>query len=345
MANAHAASSSTACSACPRRARPRGHRGRSSRPRAAPWCTPSSRTTSATPGGAPRSLERLLRHRRGAFHRSRSAWPGGTDAAVARWTAPPSAGTSPASTTRRRTSSPWLPSSHSGPRSSPAPSPALAVTLDDGRSVALQGQGRPCRPSPVGELVVSDYKTGRQGLLSDLMRDPVAGGRLLQLPVYALAAQARFGATTGADAARARAPSRYTPATGSCRSTAAAPCYRLSVTDPVLSRFRDVVRPHRWRPWSRARSRARPAGGRPTGGSPPAGSATTTMSALHPGPAMDEEAGRRRLGGVADLGRCGGSPRRRWTGVRRRPRRGQRCLRRRTRRRAGDEDDEGGEEP
>ena len=46
---------------------------------------------------------------------------------------------------------------------------------------------------PAGHLVVSDYKTGRQSGLADLTKDPVAAGTLLQLPLYGLAARARFG--------------------------------------------------------------------------------------------------------------------------------------------------------
>ncbi len=71
--------------------------------------------------------------------------------------------------------------------------PAVTVTLDDGRKVRFKGKADRVDRTAAGELVVSDYKTGKQTTLTALKKDPVAGGRLLQLPIYALAAQARFG--------------------------------------------------------------------------------------------------------------------------------------------------------
>jgi hypothetical protein len=78
--------------------------------------------------------------------------------------------------------------------------------------------------------MVSDYKTGRQGHLADLTRDPVAGGKLLQLPLYALAARDRFGGPGPVHA-------RYWLLSGE-RS---APCFHLVVNDRVENRFRQVV--------------------------------------------------------------------------------------------------------
>jgi hypothetical protein len=78
--------------------------------------------------------------------------------------------------------------------------------------------------------MVSDYKTGRQGRLGDLTRDPVAGGKLLQLPLYAMAALDRFGGPRPVHA-------RYWLLSGD-RS---APCFHLIVTDEVEARFRHVV--------------------------------------------------------------------------------------------------------
>jgi hypothetical protein len=69
----------------------------------------------------------------------------------------------------------------------------------------------------------------------------VAGGRLLQLPVYALAAHARFGATAGADAREGEGPEPVHARYWLLSEHRSAPCYRLSVTDPVLRRFGDVV--------------------------------------------------------------------------------------------------------
>jgi ATP-dependent helicase/nuclease subunit B len=109
--------------------------------------------------------------------------------------------------------------------------PAVTVTLDDGRSVAFRGSIDRVDRTASGHLLVSDYKTGRQGRLSDLTRDPVAGGKLLQLPLYALAAQQRFGGPPPVHA-------RYWLLSGE-RS---APCFHLEMTDKVEARFRQVVR-------------------------------------------------------------------------------------------------------
>jgi hypothetical protein len=82
-----------------------------------------------------------------------------------------------------------------------------------------------------GHLMVSDYKTGRQGRMSDLTRDPVAAGKLLQLPLYAMAALARFGG-------RRPVHARY----WLLSSERSAPCFHLVVTDDIDARFRQVVR-------------------------------------------------------------------------------------------------------
>jgi RecB family exonuclease len=109
--------------------------------------------------------------------------------------------------------------------------PAVTVTLDDGREVRFKGKADRVDRTPSGELVVSDYKTGKQSTLSALKKDPVAGGRLLQLPIYAQAAQARFG--VGGESVRAR----Y----WLLSEKRVAPCYSLTITDKVQARFRDVL--------------------------------------------------------------------------------------------------------
>ena len=108
--------------------------------------------------------------------------------------------------------------------------PPVTVVLDDGRSVAFQGSVDRVDRTSSGQLMVSDYKTGRQKHLGDLMRDPVAAGQLLQLPLYALAALDRFGGERPVHA-------RYWLLSGE-RS---APCFHLVVTDSVETRFRQVV--------------------------------------------------------------------------------------------------------
>ncbi len=109
--------------------------------------------------------------------------------------------------------------------------PPVTVVLGDGRSVAFQGSVDRVDRTSSGQLMVSDYKTGRQGRLSDLTRDPVAGGKLLQLPLYAMAARERFGGPQPVHA-------RYWLLSGE-RS---APCFHLVVTTEVEARFRQVVR-------------------------------------------------------------------------------------------------------
>ena len=107
--------------------------------------------------------------------------------------------------------------------------PAVTVALADGREVSFKGKADRVDRSRSGELVVSDYKTGKQSMLKALRKDPVAGGRLLQLPIYALAARARFGG----DTVRAR----Y----WLLSEKRVAPCYSLTVTDAVQARFHEVL--------------------------------------------------------------------------------------------------------
>ncbi len=60
-------------------------------------------------------------------------------------------------------------------------------------------------------------------MLSGLKKDPVAGGRLLQLPIYAMAARARFGAPGETVQARYWLLSQKR----------VAPCFSLTITDEV----------------------------------------------------------------------------------------------------------------
>jgi RecB family exonuclease len=72
--------------------------------------------------------------------------------------------------------------------------PPLLVTLADGRTVALRGRIDRVDRAPDGSrLVVLDYKTGASSPYSVLTKDPVKRGQLLQLPIYALAAQSVHG--------------------------------------------------------------------------------------------------------------------------------------------------------
>ena len=108
--------------------------------------------------------------------------------------------------------------------------PAVVVDVGGGRQVRFRGKADRVDRSPAGALVVSDYKTGRQQVLADLRKDPVAGGRLLQLPVYALAARARFGGEGPVQA-------RY----WLLSEQRVAPCYSLPVNEAVEARFVEVL--------------------------------------------------------------------------------------------------------
>ena len=107
--------------------------------------------------------------------------------------------------------------------------PPVTVTLAGGLEVRFKGKADRVDRAASGELVVSDYKTGKQRMLSDLKKDPVAGGRLLQLPIYALAARARFGGET--------VRARY----WLLSEKRVAPCYSLTITDEVQARFVEVL--------------------------------------------------------------------------------------------------------
>jgi len=67
---------------------------------------------------------------------------------------------------------------------------AVELELADGRTIRFHGWVDRIDRKPDGTIVVSDYKTGRQLSLRELLKDPVAGGTKLQLPIYALAARA-----------------------------------------------------------------------------------------------------------------------------------------------------------
>jgi RecB family exonuclease len=71
----------------------------------------------------------------------------------------------------------------------------VEIRLSDGRVVRMRGAADRVDRRADGTLVVLDYKNGSPAYYEDLSaEDPVAGGVRLQLPVYALAARARFAA-------------------------------------------------------------------------------------------------------------------------------------------------------
>ncbi len=108
--------------------------------------------------------------------------------------------------------------------------PPVVLALPGGRTMAFQGVADRVDRAADGGLIVSDYKTGRQTGVARLTTDPLAGGRHLQLPLYALAARDRFGSSVPVRA-------RYLMVSGE-RSVA---CYHLELTPEVESHFRQVV--------------------------------------------------------------------------------------------------------
>jgi ATP-dependent helicase/nuclease subunit B len=104
------------------------------------------------------------------------------------------------------------------------------VQLDD-RAIAFRGRIDRVDRAPDGSrLLVLDYKTG--AVLDShrkLGKDPVHGGQLLQLPVYALAAQAHFGGGS-VDAAYWFATEKFSYET-----------HGYPVSDEKLARFHDVL--------------------------------------------------------------------------------------------------------
>lgn len=70
--------------------------------------------------------------------------------------------------------------------------PAVQVDVDGG-AIGMRGSADRVDQTRDGRLIVTDFKTGSAGGFKDIGADPVAAGRKLQLPLYALAAQAAFG--------------------------------------------------------------------------------------------------------------------------------------------------------
>jgi ATP-dependent helicase/nuclease subunit B len=73
-------------------------------------------------------------------------------------------------------------------------SPAVEITLSDGRVLRFRGAADRVDRGADGMLWVLDYKTGKPSGID--AHDPTSGGSRLQLPVYARAARATFGDTT-----------------------------------------------------------------------------------------------------------------------------------------------------
>ena len=72
--------------------------------------------------------------------------------------------------------------------------PPVEVVTSSGRKVAFRGRIDRVDRAPDGSrLVVIDYKSGSPVEYTGLDADPVKAGRLVQLPLYALAARQRFG--------------------------------------------------------------------------------------------------------------------------------------------------------
>src|SRR5262249_55718698 len=70
--------------------------------------------------------------------------------------------------------------------------PPVVIQLSDGRTLRFRGAADRVDASESGTLWVLDYKTGKPYGVDPT--DPTSAGTLLQLPVYAHAARASFGA-------------------------------------------------------------------------------------------------------------------------------------------------------
>jgi ATP-dependent helicase/nuclease subunit B len=72
--------------------------------------------------------------------------------------------------------------------------PAIEIACSDGRTLRLGGSVDRIDRWASGELAVIDYKTGGQSSFKGLSHeDPLLGGQLLQLPIYAHAVRSVFG--------------------------------------------------------------------------------------------------------------------------------------------------------
>lgn len=82
--------------------------------------------------------------------------------------------------------------------------PALTIDLDDGRTLAFRGSIDRIDETAAGTLEISDYKTGSAKKPLALVKedaDPVLGGTLLQLGIYAEAAHQHLAADSDAPSA------------------------------------------------------------------------------------------------------------------------------------------------
>lgn len=113
-----------------------------------------------------------------------------------------------------------------------ASSPAVPLTLRDGRTVRFAGAADRIDRATDGSLYVIDYKSGKPGNLGKLSEtDPDQRGVQLQLPVYALAARAFCDAPDAA----VTAAYRFVTARGQYREV------ELPLTPPVLERIDHVI--------------------------------------------------------------------------------------------------------
>ena len=90
--------------------------------------------------------------------------------------------------------------------------PALTIDLDDGRTLAFRGSIDRIDETAAGTLEISDYKTGSAKKPLALVKedaDPVLGGTLLQLGIYAEAAHQHLAADSDAPVRRQTPRHRY----------------------------------------------------------------------------------------------------------------------------------------
>jgi RecB family exonuclease len=77
----------------------------------------------------------------------------------------------------------------------------VAIALPDGTTLLMRGAADKVDRDLDGQLYVTDIKSGKRDSFAPIEQDPVVGGTKLQLPVYAHAARAAYGAGSDVEAA------------------------------------------------------------------------------------------------------------------------------------------------
>lgn len=123
--------------------------------------------------------------------------------------------------------------------------PAVAYRLEDGSEIRFRGIIDRVERTGNGDVVVIDYKTGAsdsyRGIVKRDGADPTVGGTKLQLPVYALAAQAHFGGDTASATAARNAAAVLSAYWFISSGRGRWEWLPLPIDDAVMTRFAEVV--------------------------------------------------------------------------------------------------------